>query len=629
MKRSFFFLMFIALFLVSGFSEAEKSFSIDKVDIQATVKENGDLDVEEVYTYDFKGSFNGTTRSFSGKTAGSIKDFKAYLSEKRGGGRPLKTKWKDGAYLVYTASKDETKKVRYHYIVEDAAQKFEDTAVLFHSFYEKTNEDFHHMTIQVHLPNSVKPPHDIHAFLHEKGHGKIANIQGRTVTYKSGLYPAGTSSELRIYFPQNALSKAVRHPSIQPVDELLAKEKSEAVRYTKYHERMENTDRLLWISAGLVGLALAITLIVSLAGKKRRKLVPIEKLETFDPVLVAFLYKKGVFRDRDLLAGLLSLYQRGLITMKKVKAEDRFLHDKKAPNETYQFDFSGHKLDLPKPDRLLIEKLFEQTGNDTYSFRLDSLSGPTEEEVRQQKDLEKYERKRIILQNVVQQWTESVKQDPVYKEFFQENRWLKMISLSLLFVHTGLLLNILYTDIAPQAGFMTACIIFGFALSAGIVLAKFKLYSILFFIGLFTVSLFTDNKYTMMYFGGSITLSIMLIAFIPSLKESISASIYRRSILFWRHRLKKGEHPGGSSRFEYEKNMIYAIVLEVEDQFGASVDISANRLDPHASPVLGLAAAGYLYYPFSSWQHTASQANGGTHDAGSSGSDGGSGAGAF
>ncbi|MDI3410225.1 DUF2207 domain-containing protein [Bacillus sonorensis] len=61
--------MFIALFLVSGFSEAEKSFSIDKVDIQATVKENGDLDVEEVYTYDFKGSFNGTTRSFSGKTA--------------------------------------------------------------------------------------------------------------------------------------------------------------------------------------------------------------------------------------------------------------------------------------------------------------------------------------------------------------------------------------------------------------------------------------------------------------------------------------------------------------------------------------------------------------------------------
>ncbi|MDI3410224.1 DUF2207 domain-containing protein [Bacillus sonorensis] len=515
----------------------------------------------------------------AGRPLSSIKDFKAYLSEKRGGGRPLKTKWKDGAYLVYTASKDETKKVRYHYIVEDAAQKFEDTAVLFHSFYEKTNEDFHHMTIQVHLPNSVKP-HDIHAFLHEKGHGKIANIQGRTVTYKSGLYPAGTSSELRIYFPQNALSKAVRHPSIQPVDELLAKEKSEAVRYTKYHERMENTDRLLWISAGLVGLALAITLIVSLAGKRRRKLVPIEKLETFDPVLVAFLYKRGIQGPRS--AGLVCCrFISGAHHHEKVKAEDRFLHDKKAPNETYQFDFSGHKLDLPKPDRLLIEKLFEQTGNDTYSFRLDSLSGPTEEEVRQQKDLEKYERKRIILQNVVQQWTESVKQDPVYKEFFQENRWLKMISLSLLFVHTGLLLNILYTDIAPQAKLydcvhhIRICLI-----GLGIVLAKFKLYSILFFIGLFTVSLFTDNKYTMMYFGGSITLSIMLIAFIPSLKESISASIYRRSILFWRHRLKKGEHPGGSSRFEYEKNMIYAIVLEVEDQFGASVDISANRLDP-------------------------------------------------
>ncbi|XBM34005.1 hypothetical protein AAG663_20855 [Bacillus licheniformis] len=57
---------------------------------------------------------------------------------------------------------------------------------------------------------------------------------------------------------------------------------------------------------------------------------------------------------------------------------------------------------MPKPDQLLIEKLFEQTGSDTYMFRLDSLSGPTEEECKHKEQLGKYERKRIILQNVVQ-----------------------------------------------------------------------------------------------------------------------------------------------------------------------------------------------------------------------------------
>ncbi|MGU9546275.1 DUF2207 domain-containing protein, partial [Bacillus cereus] len=85
-----------------------------------------------------------------------------------------------------------------------------------------------------------------------------------------------------------------------------------------------------------------------------------------DPVLVAFLYKKGRFTDRDLLAGMLSLYQRGLVTMRKVQAEERFLDDPEAPDDTYQFEFSGSKADLPKPDQLLIEKLFEQTGSDTY-----------------------------------------------------------------------------------------------------------------------------------------------------------------------------------------------------------------------------------------------------------------------
>ncbi|MGR3205181.1 DUF2207 domain-containing protein [Bacillus glycinifermentans] len=624
MKRSFFFLMFIVFFLISGFSDAEKSFSIDKVDIQASVKENGDLDVEEVYTYDFHGSFNGMTRSFTEKTSGRVKGFKAYLSEKRGGSRSLKTKFEDGTYFVYTASKDETKTVRYRYTVEEAAQKFEDTSVLFHSFYEKTNEDYHHVTIRVKLPDPVKDS-GIHAFLREKGKGKIAEVKDRTVTYKSALYPAGTSSELRIYFPQNALPKAVRHPSIEPNDDLLKEERNTAIRYAKHDERMGNANRLIWISAGLIGLALAILVIISVIRKRNRKLLPVEQLETLDPVLVAFLYKKGAFKDRDLIAGLLSLYQRGLLTMKRVQAEERFLCDKKAPNETYQFDFSGNKADLPKPDRLLIEKLFDETGENAYTFRLDSLSGPTEEEVKKRKDLEKYERKRIILQNVVQKWTESVKQDPVYREFFQENRWLRMISLSLLFVHTGLLLNILYADIAPLIGFMTACIIFGFALSAGIVLAKSKLYSILFFIGLFFASVFTESAETIMSYGGSLVLSILLIAMIPSLKENSCASVYRRSILYWRSQLKKGE-PLNS--LEKEKSMIYAIVLEVENQFQASVKPSSDAFD-RTSPVLGLAAAGYLQYPFSSWQHTASHSGGEAHDAGGSASDGGSGAGAF
>ncbi|MDI5790567.1 hypothetical protein PO124_25320 [Bacillus licheniformis] len=43
--------------------------------------------------------------------------------------------------------------------------------------------------------------------------------------------------------------------------------------------------------------------------------------------------------------------------------------------------------------------------------------------------------------------------------------------------------------------------------------------------------------------------------------------------------------------------MIFAIVLEVEDESAVWLNQSANRLD-YASPVLGMAAAGCLHYPF-------------------------------
>ncbi|MFN2746522.1 MULTISPECIES: DUF2207 domain-containing protein [Bacillus] len=629
MKHSFFFFMLFAFFLLAGFSSiADQSFSIDRVDIQANVKENGDLDVEEVYTYRFKGSFNGASRSFSKDETGRIKGFKAYLLAKTGEARPLKTTQEDGTYFAHTAVKDEAKKVLFHYAVEDAAKKFEDTSVLRHSFFQKTNTVMHHVNIRVRLPDSVQPA-DIHAFLREKGDGEITGISYHTVIYHSGMIPAGTSSELRIYFPQNALPKAVRHPSYQTVDDLLAEEKNEAERYAKRGGRLENADRTASVFSGIIGLMIVAVLILSLVKKRRQKLLPLEKLEAFDPVLVAYLYRKGSLTERDLLAGLLSLYQRGLVTMKKVRAEERFLRDRKAPDETYQFEFSDDLMSLTKPDRLFIEKLFEQKENGVYLFRLDSLSGPTEEEIEEKEGLEKYERKRIILQNVVQKWTENIRQDAVYKELFQENRWLRMLSLTLLFFQTGFLLYIMAADVVPQAGFMIVCMIFGFALSAGIVLAKYKLYSIMFFLGLFIASLFTDSISTILFYGISLALSIVLIALIPSIKESRSAFIYRRSVLSWRNQLRQGAGLSERSLSENEKIFVYAIVLEIEDESMAFVKGSKNGLD-QAFPILGMAACGDFHYPFLSWQQTlAVHGHTAAHHAGGSGSDGGSGPGAF
>ncbi|MDI5790566.1 hypothetical protein PO124_25315 [Bacillus licheniformis] len=93
-------------------------------------------------------------------------------------------------------------------------------------------------------------------------------------------------------------------------------------------------------------------------------------------------------------------------------------------------------------------------------FRLDSLSGPTEEECKHKEQLGNMNERGSFFKRG-SKWTESVRQAPEFRELFQENRWLRMLSLSLLSVHTGLLLFILYADVVHQAGFMAACVIFG------------------------------------------------------------------------------------------------------------------------------------------------------------------------
>ena len=202
-----------------------------------------------------------------------------------------------------------------------------------------------------------------------------------------------------------------------------------------------------------------------------------------------------------------------------------------------------------------------------------------------------------------------------------------MLSLSLLSVHTGLLLFILYADVVHQAGFMAACVIFGFALSAGIVLAKSKLYTILFLAGLFWRLFYRQRSYHFVL--RHMRRAVYFINCLHSGRERKQVCLHLPKIDSFL------EEPSEKRRFVLRekpvtkrKTMIFAIVLEVEDESAVWLNQSANRLD-YASPVLGMAAAGCLHYPFYSWQLPDSQQHAGAYDAGGSGAGGGDGAGAF
>src|SRR5699024_11403884 len=67
-------LIILTIMILPACSDEERSYSIDQVKIDAQIEDNGVIQVRELYTYTFDGSFEGMTRSvFS-----DVDNFKAF-----------------------------------------------------------------------------------------------------------------------------------------------------------------------------------------------------------------------------------------------------------------------------------------------------------------------------------------------------------------------------------------------------------------------------------------------------------------------------------------------------------------------------------------------------------------------
>ena len=230
---SLLFLLFILIFL-PGWDEEEKSFTIERLDIRAYILEDGDLYVEELYTYDFDGEFNGTTRTIKDNGHDGVEFFEAYLPPpgKELGeftfedSQPLKTERDKETFYVYTASKNEKKRVYYRYRLSNAVRKYRDTAEFYWAFFDYSNEsDLHRVTIDVILP---KPFHkdQIQYFLHERANGQITDITDYSIRYQTPLFPAGVTSEIRLLFPGEFLPKAKLTEDKNMKADILSEEKA-------------------------------------------------------------------------------------------------------------------------------------------------------------------------------------------------------------------------------------------------------------------------------------------------------------------------------------------------------------------------------------------------------------------
>src|SRR5699024_7707716 len=106
--------------------------SIEHMNIEAQLEENGDVHVTETQTYAFKGKFNGISRTLIPKENSSIVDFEATEDQE-----PLEVELTDESFRIYRSGKDETITITSTYTIKDGMDIYSDVAQFYWPFFDE------------------------------------------------------------------------------------------------------------------------------------------------------------------------------------------------------------------------------------------------------------------------------------------------------------------------------------------------------------------------------------------------------------------------------------------------------------------------------------------------------------
>lgn len=152
-KIIFFFTLLFSLMIPINVSADNKYYSIDKLLINAEIQNNGDILVNDEFTYTFNGDFNGIylNLNLNGSSGYSINNV---TIEDNNGSYNLENKddKSNNSYeiintddkvqiKIYSKSSNEEKKFKIEYLINSAAKKYEDFSSLYWSFYTASIEN--------------------------------------------------------------------------------------------------------------------------------------------------------------------------------------------------------------------------------------------------------------------------------------------------------------------------------------------------------------------------------------------------------------------------------------------------------------------------------------------------------
>jgi uncharacterized membrane protein len=376
-----------------------KSYSVERLEILATVQGDGSMQVDERLTYRFRGSFRFAYRDIEtgqGEAVDSITvaegstPYRQSRDEEPGtfkidenGGR-MRITW-------YYRARDEARTFRFAYTIRGAVQRHPDVGELYYQFVgDEWERPILDVETTVRFAEGV-PADSLRAWVHGPLHGTVALPGDGSVGLAVAPLPRQTFWEARVLFPVSAVAamavegNAPRRQAIldQEAEWAEAANRERRLRVERAATRARESERKealarrlapLPVVAGLSGLVFWFVLYRRHGRSHRVQThLPPGQVPSDDPPVIVMALSRIPSAGGEITATLLDLARRGHLVIQEEERVESGWFGRESREKDYSFETTGKSTtDLQKFEQELLSFTLDQVG-DGRRFRMSGL----------------------------------------------------------------------------------------------------------------------------------------------------------------------------------------------------------------------------------------------------------------
>ena len=377
--------MFFILTLLINNNSYAKSYTIENMDIKATILEDGSVNVKQDITYKFNGSYNGIyiTVPFSFKdserdesnkkldnyeiyngTSVEVKEitdsnynkyqksYEGLVSNGVKGKYTIDKHDKKYKIKIYSPSQNETKSFTINYDINNLCVKHSDVGELYYNFIGGEWEvEIKKLNLDILLPNNVTEE-NLYAFGHGPYNGVVTIVSKKHVNFKVNNIKKGQYVAARVVFNKDNIINSTKITSTNALSDIMQEEKN---IFENKENKKKFTNKILIIAI----ILFVYWIILIFIYERDKKYITVytgesELFEKYNPLIAACIQGSREILARDIIAVILNLIDKKKIEMEIIpnsSSKEPYIYILKKTNEEnmdeielfiYRWLFKGH-----------------------------------------------------------------------------------------------------------------------------------------------------------------------------------------------------------------------------------------------------------------------------------------------